>query len=40
LRDLFTVARFTARDRTATVEDWVAAFNRKRQEIAVRRCSD
>ena len=39
LRDLFTVARFTERDKNATVEDWVAAFKRKREEIASRRCS-
>jgi hypothetical protein len=38
LRDLFTVARFTTRDPHATVDDWVAAFKRKRDEIAARRC--
>src|SRR3954471_6102226 len=40
LHDLFTVARFPERDRTATVDDWVAAFKRKRQEIAARSCAD
>lgn len=38
LHDLFDVARFTERDRTATVDDWVTAFKRKRSEIAARRC--
>jgi hypothetical protein len=39
LRDLFTVSRFTRRDPTATVEDWVNAFKHKRDEIANRTCS-
>jgi hypothetical protein len=39
LRDLFRVARFTERDPSATVEDWVAAFKRKRAEIVQRDCS-
>jgi hypothetical protein len=38
LHDLFAVARFTTRDRSATVDDWVAAFKRKRDEIAARHC--
>jgi hypothetical protein len=38
LHDLFTVARFTTRDPHATVDDWVAAFKRKRDEIAARHC--
>jgi hypothetical protein len=40
LHDLFTVARFPERDRSATIDDWVAAFKSKRQEIAARTCSD
>jgi len=38
LRDLFEVARFTERDPTATVDDWVAAFKAKRAEIVNRHC--
>jgi hypothetical protein len=38
LHDLFAVARFTTRDPHATVDDWVAAFKRKRDEIAARHC--
>ncbi len=38
LHDLFTVARFTTRYPSATVDQWVAAFKRKREEIAVRHC--
>ena len=38
LRDLFEVARFTERDPTATVDDWVSAFKRKRAEIVDRHC--
>jgi hypothetical protein len=38
LHDLFTVARFSERDHSATIEDWVTAFKRKRQEIASRNC--
>jgi hypothetical protein len=38
LHDLFAVARFTTRDPHATVDDWVAAFKRKRDEIAARNC--
>ena len=39
LHDLFDVARFTHRDPTATVDDWVNAFKRKRAEIVNRRCA-
>jgi hypothetical protein len=39
LHDLFTVARFTRRDPSATVDDWVTAFKHKRNEIANRTCS-
>ena len=38
LHDLFTVARFTRRDPSATVDDWVNAFKHKRDEIANRTC--
>ena len=38
LHDLFAVARFTTRDPHATVDDWVSAFKRKREEIAARHC--
>lgn len=38
LHDLFDVARFTQRDPTATIDDWVAAFKHKRSEIVNRRC--
>ncbi len=38
LRDLFEVARFTERDPTATVGQWVNAFKHKRAEIANRKC--
>jgi hypothetical protein len=38
LHDLFEVARFTERDPTATVDDWVNAFKHKRSDIANRRC--
>ena len=36
LRDLFEVARFTRRDPTSTVDDWVRVFKQKRDEIANR----
>ena len=39
LRDLFEVARFTDRDATATVPQWVEAFKAKRAEITNRKCS-
>ena len=38
LHDLFDVSRFTERDPTATVDDWVEAFKHKRTEIVNRRC--
>lgn len=38
LRDLFEVSRFTTRDPDTTVDDWVAAFKKKRDEIASRTC--
>ncbi len=38
LRDLFEVAQFTKRDPAVTVEDWVAAFKKKRDDIAARTC--
>jgi hypothetical protein len=39
LHDLFTVSRFTRRDPSATVDDWVNAFKHKRDDIANRTCS-
>ena len=39
LRDLFEVAQFTKRDPSTTVDDWVAAFKKKRDDIASRTCS-
>jgi hypothetical protein len=39
LQDLFEVARFTRRDPSATVDDWVNAFKKKRDDIVNRRCS-
>jgi hypothetical protein len=38
LHDLFDVARFTERDPSATIDDWVNTFKRKRAEIADRHC--
>ena len=44
LRDLFTVARFAAKPglngapKGATIDEWVAAFKKKRDEIAAARC--
>lgn len=42
LRDLFTVARFTIRRQPdghqTTIDEWVAAFKQKRQEIVSARC--
>jgi hypothetical protein len=40
LRDLFEVARFTERDPTASVDDWIRAFKQKRDEIASARCTN
>ena len=39
IRDLFTVARFTQRDPTASLADWIGAFKAKREAIATRTCS-
>jgi hypothetical protein len=38
LHDLFEVSRFTERDPTATIDDWVNAFKHKRSEIVNRHC--
>jgi hypothetical protein len=38
LRDLFTVARVERRAPEHTVDDWIAAFKQKRDEIATARC--
>jgi len=38
LRDLFDVARFTKRDSTASIDDWVRVFNQKRDEVSSARC--
>ena len=38
LHDLFEVARFTERDPSATIDDWVNAFKQKRSEIVNRHC--
>jgi hypothetical protein len=38
LRDLFEASRFTVRDPSATVAQWVDAFKQKRAEIANRKC--
>jgi len=40
LRDLFEVARFTKRDSTVSVDDWVRVFKQKRDEIGSARCSN
>jgi len=40
LHDLFEVSRFTERDPTATIDDWVNAFKHKRTEIANRHCDE
>ena len=40
LRDLFEVARFTTRDPTVTVDDWVSAFKQKRDAIASASCAN
>ena len=39
IRDMFEVARFTKRD-TASIEDWVGAFKKKRDDIASATCSN
>ena len=38
IHDLFEVARVTRRQRDASVDDWVAAFEKKRDEITSRTC--
>ena len=38
LHDLFDVSRFTERDPSATIDNWVNAFKQKRADIANRRC--
>jgi hypothetical protein len=40
LHDLFEVARFTRRDPSASVDDWVRVFKEKRDAIAARRCTN
>ena len=39
LRDLFEVARFSKRDSSVSVDDWVRAFKQKRDEIANAHCA-
>jgi hypothetical protein len=39
IHDLFEVSRFTRRQPETTVDDWVAAFKHKRDEIATRSCT-
>jgi hypothetical protein len=39
LQDLFEVARFTKRDSTVSVDDWVRVFKQKRDEIANAHCA-
>ena len=39
IHDLFDVARFTRRDPSASVDDWVNAFKAKRAEIVNRSCA-
>jgi len=39
IHDLFEVARFTRRQPSTTVDDWVAVFKQKRDEIATRSCT-
>jgi hypothetical protein len=43
VRDLFEVAqvaRRTSGDRPASVDDWVSAFNQKRNEVITHHCAD
>ncbi len=40
LRDLFEVARFTTREPNVSVDEWVDAFKRKRDDIADASCDD
>lgn len=39
IHDLFEVSRFTKRDPSASVEDWVKTFKAKREAITTRTCS-
>ena len=39
IRDLFQVARFTRRQPNTSIDDWVAVFKDKRDQIATRTCS-
>ena len=39
IHDLFEVARVTRRQPATTIEDWVAAFKHKRDEITTRSCT-
>ena len=39
LHDLFEVARFTRRQPSTTVDDWVTVFKQKRDEITTRSCA-
>jgi hypothetical protein len=38
IRDLFDVARFTQRDPSASLSDWINAFKAKREAISTRTC--
>src|SRR5207237_6503368 len=39
IQDLFDVARVTRRQPATTVDDWVAAFKQKRDDITTRSCT-
>jgi hypothetical protein len=39
IHDLFDVARFTRRQPTTTIDEWMAAFKQKRDEITTRSCT-
>lgn len=39
IHDLFDIARFTRRQPTTTVDDWVRVFKQKRDEVAGRSCA-
>jgi hypothetical protein len=38
IRDLFDVSRFTERDSSASLSEWVNAFKAKREAISTRTC--
>jgi hypothetical protein len=40
VRDLFEVAQVDRRHAGASVDDWIAAFNQKRNEIVSHHCAD